>query len=426
MKAGCRAALRQVMRMLTPIVTVAMLTPMMIMPMRAGAQSDQLAKEITVKGKVQFRTPEPEQNKIWLMKQGASGKSVAVDSCMLNADNTFSFRLQQDHPGIYEVDVMHWDRAPFWSDADVSIQFRGYDTARMKMKIPHYDYVDGSMDNAFVNLYEQLGSLDYLRMIDEYNEVYYADQAKPTDSAWSHYLHTRPRYDSMNVDYHRRVQVLVNSFKNRPVVIYAIKGMAGTEDHDKYDSAMAMLDNLIRLYPWLTEAGEIKADIIKNRELARRLQPGQPLPTIAYPDDKGKLQGLEKYKGKYLLIDFWASWCGPCRQAIPKVKSLYQQYHDKGFDVVSISIDTDKGAWKKAMKEENMPWEQLLTENKDTTMEVFQFGGVPTLYVVDKEGKIVTRFLGYSPEAEAAIKSLLEKGTIGDHAKKSIPMSSFN
>jgi peroxiredoxin len=401
---------------------------MLMAPVLANAQKEKIPKEIMVRGKVEFRTPDPAGNKIWLMKQGASGKEVAVDSCMLNADNTFSFKLRQDHPGIYEVDVMHWDRAPFWSDADVSVQFRGYDTAKMHMKIPHYDYVEGSMDNAFVNLYEQLGSLDYLRMIDEYNEVYYADQAKATDSAWSHYLHTRKRYDSLNTDFHQRVQVLVNAFKNRPVVIYAIRGMAGTEDHGKYDSAMALLDNLARKYPWLSEASEIKANITRNRELARKLKPGEPMPAVSYPDALGTLQGLEKYKGKYLLIDFWASWCGPCRQAIPKVKALYRQFHEKGFDVVSISIDTDKNAWKKAMKEEDMPWEQLLSDNKDTTMEAFQFSGIPTLYVVDKEGKIVTKYSGYGPDTEAAIKSLLENGTVSTRAaegKKSIPMTSF-
>lgn len=404
---------------------VAML--LLSLPVWAFAQKEKVAKEIIVRGQVEFKTPKAADNKIWLMKQMANGKEVAVDSCMLKEDNTFSFRLRQDHPGIYGVDVMHWDMASFWSDADVSISFRGYDTAKMHMKIPHYNYVEGSMDNAFVNLYEQIGSLDYLRMIDEYNESYYADQAKSTDSAWSHYLHNTKRYDSLNKDFHQREEVLVRAFKNRPVVIYAVRGMSGNESHEKYDAALSMLDNLIQRYPWLSEASEIKANIIKNREQAKKLQPGEPMPTVSYPDAMGALQGLEKYKGKYLLIDFWASWCGPCRQAIPKVKDLYQQYHEKGFDVVSISIDTDSSAWRKAMKEEDMPWMQLLTPNKDTTMEAFQFSGVPTFYMVDREGKIITKFLGYGPDTEAAIKSILENG-VSAHpagATKSIPMTSF-
>jgi thiol-disulfide isomerase/thioredoxin len=334
--------------------------------------------------------------------------------------------LKQDHPGIYYVDAMKWDRAPFWSDGDVSVNMRGYDTAKMHMKIPHYNYVAGSMDNNFINLYEQLGQLSYLRMVDELNEEYYAKQHKEKDSTWITYLTTRPRYDSMRADFRDRKEVLMKAYNNRPVILYALRENIGPNDRDKYNEVMRSLDNLIKKYPWLTEAKKAIETINTNREMAMKVKSGKPVPSISYPDPNGKMQGLEKYNGKYLLIDFWASWCGPCRAAIPKVKELYSEYKDKGFDVLSVSIDDDKGAWRKAMKDENMPWEQLLSPDKDKTMKQFQFSGIPTMYLIDPAGNIIKSFTGYSPESEKEIKTILKNKTMAPSKEvKSVPAMSF-
>lgn len=389
------------------------------------AQQNKLVKSITVKGSVEFTDPKQATNKVYLSKDNLKGTPVVVDSCVVGKDNTFSFKIKQDHQGIYIVNAMNWDHATFWSDADVKVAMRGYDTARYKVKIPHYNYVEGSYDNNFINLSTLNNEFNYRRMVDEYNMEYYAKKA--TDTTWYAYMKNTKKYNPMSEDYKLRQEVLVKSYADRPVMVYAIRGMAGTEDGEKYDKAMKMLDLLIARYPWLTEAQQLKETIISNKAQAMRLKTGQPMPAVQYPDANGGIAGLEKYKGKYLLVDFWASWCGPCRQAIPKVKELYENYKAKGFEVVSISIDTDKGAWKKAMKEENMPWEQLLSDNKDKTMEQFQFSGIPTMYLVDSDGKIMERFTGYTEEADAKIKEALAKGSKAAPAKKatSIPMTSF-
>lgn len=372
------------------------------------AQPDPVPKTITVNGTVQFIDPKGD-HQVRLYKVLMTGKPELIDSSTLSDGNlSFRFIVHQDHPAIYKLDAFRWDEAEFWSDADVDVHMRGYDTGRYKMKIPHYNFVQGSMDNNFINLLVHIEQLDYLRMIDEYNEQYYAKEYKSKDSAWITYLSTRPRYDSLRKDTKLRTDLLYEVYRDRPVLLYGLRGMTGPEDVKEYDHALSSLDRLIELYPWLTEAKEAKQSIIDNRRLASMVKPGQPIPVISYPDAKGKTEGLEKYKGKYLLIDFWASWCGPCRQAIPKVKELYKEKQAEGFDVVSISIDDDAKAWRKAMDEEKMPWGQLLTPNKDSTMKQFQFSGVPTFYMVDPNGKIVATFLGYGPDTEDQIRNILD------------------
>lgn len=385
-----------------------------------------VVKNITVKGTVQFVSP-TEKNTVILYKVLMDGKKKAVDSAVLSEQNkSFSFHLKQDHPGIYLIDAFHWDQANFWSDANVSVAMRGYDTARVHMKIPHYNFVYGSVDNNFINFAEQIGDLDYLRMIDEYNEDYYAKQYKKTDSAWATYLSTTKRYDSLQNDTKQRMNILMKAYKNRPVILYRLRSMTGTENTAEYDKALGMLDNLIKKYSWLSEAKEAKETIISNRKQAEKVANGQPLPEASFVDIKGVKHTLDKYKGHYLLIDFWASWCGPCRQAIPKVKELYNKYHSSnGFNVVSVSIDDSKSAWKKAMSEENMPWQQLLSPNKDSTMKEFQFSGIPTMYLVDPVGNIVNKFLGYGPDTEATIKATLSGKTSPAAKKKSIPAIGF-
>lgn len=396
------------------------------MPNDVTAQNEPLPKMIKVNGSVQFTSPHDTPNYVKLVKVSMTGKGSVIDSAVVDEKNkSFSFDLKQDHPGIYEIDAFGWDRVSFWSDDDINVNLRGFDTAKVIMKIPHYSFVEGSMDNNFINLYEQLGQLYYLRMVDEYNQEYFAKQHKETDSAWITYLTTHARYDSLNADYRKRKEVLMKIFEGRPVLLYALRENIGPDSKDRYNEVMVQLDDLIAKYPWLSEAKEAKQTITTNMEMATSLQPGKAVPSISYPDDKGKMQSLDKYKGKYILMDFWASWCGPCRAAVPKVKELYSQYHNDGLEIVSISIDTDEQAWRKAMDEEKMPWEQMLSPDLDETMKLFQFGGIPTLYMVDTEGKIIDRFTGYSPDAEAEIKSILDNKKMAPGEKKVIPAMSF-
>lgn len=94
-------------------------------------------------------------------------------------------------------------------------------------------------------------------------------------------------------------------------------------------------------------------------------------------------------KSKYTLIDFWASWCAPCRAAMPKLKKVYDVFHSKGFNIIGVSSDKSASAWKKALEEDDTPWTHGIDNIDHATKNIFDLAGIPGYILIDKHGKIV-------------------------------------
>ncbi len=124
---------------------------------------------------------------------------------------------------------------------------------------------------------------------------------------------------------------------------------------------------------------------------------------------KGKNVDLADLKGKVVLIDFWATWCGPCVKEVPNLVATYNKLHEKGFEIIGISLDDDKGALTKFTKENEMPWPQYF-DGKGWDNEIstrFGINSVPAMWLVDQEGKLVSTNVRGKLEAE--VEKLLAK-----------------
>ena len=126
-----------------------------------------------------------------------------------------------------------------------------------------------------------------------------------------------------------------------------------------------------------------------NSLSSKKMIVGKPLPNVELIDVNGEKKMISDFvtPGRYTLIELWASWCSPCKAEFPFLKRAYEKYNPKGFDIVSISIDTDENDWKKALEEERMPWPQLLDKER-VALRACETSAVPTCILVDPTGKI--------------------------------------
>ena len=121
---------------------------------------------------------------------------------------------------------------------------------------------------------------------------------------------------------------------------------------------------------------------------------GTVAPVFTLKDREGNPISLESLRGKYVLLDFWASWCRPCRASMPRLKEIYSEYHDKGLEILGISIDTDADAWQKAVTDDALPWLHVIDEREEErgnslAASLYGVHAVPTLFLIDPSGIMI-------------------------------------
>ena len=134
---------------------------------------------------------------------------------------------------------------------------------------------------------------------------------------------------------------------------------------------------------------------------------GQPAPDIALPNPEGKVLKLSDLRGKIVLLDFWASWCGPCRRANPSVVAAYNKFNKKGFEIYSVSLDKDRDRWKDAIAQDHLDWKYHVSDLKywqSQAAQLYNVSAVPQQFLIGRDGKILA-----TAQAGASIEQQLEK-----------------
>jgi len=198
--------------------------------------------------------------------------------------------------------------------------------------------------------------------------------------------------------------------------ISLMKAMLYIEVFKNMDKALPLLESVEKNFPE-TDQGKMMTNIIpqvkRQMEVQKRqahLQPGKEWPDFEAKDLSGKPLSVGKFKGKVVLVDFWATWCGPCVAELPNVKKAYAEYHDAGFEIIGVSLDNKREALDEFLKKNKMSWPQTF-DGKGWENEIAgQYGiqSIPATFLIGPDGKIIARDLR-GPALEKAVAAALKK-----------------
>lgn len=190
----------------------------------------------------------------------------------------------------------------------------------------------------------------------------------------------------------------INGNYTEPGALVALQYLDPTVYHDQFikvaealKSSMAESEYFNSFVQYVNSIAE-EINGPKRQALDQAIAVGQELSNITLPDPNGKNRSLTDLRGKVVLVDCWASWCGPCRRANPEVVSIYNSFKSKGFEVFSVSLDSDKNAWTQAIAQDKLTWSNHVSDLKGwKSLVTYQWGieAIPYPILLDKTGKVI-------------------------------------
>ncbi|QJD97853.1 AhpC/TSA family protein [Mucilaginibacter robiniae] len=315
--------------------------------------------------------------KVYLLQADSTQISV-VDSTSLSEDGQFKFQHQAPYANLFKLRAggVTFDLIAKNGD-DV--------TFKTDLQDQKHEYVITGSDesdkikqfNALSNVYIDKNA----KLAEEYEAK--AQQNGNKDSLINYY---QPIFKKNMNDYGTAVWKFVNDNKNSLAGFYAALSL----DQNQYESQLVQYADDIK--------GEFKDNLSvqKFKQQMAAVKPvsvGQKAPEFTVGGVDGKPVKLSDYKGKYVMIDFWASWCMPCRQENPNVVKLYNQYKDKGLNILGISLDEKKANWQQAITADKLTWQHAsdLKNFEGPTERLYHIEAIPSNFIIDPQGKIIAK-----------------------------------
>ena len=335
---------------------------------------------------------------LYLEKLG-SAKQVIIDSVILDENGNFEFTNYTPKIGFYRIKTNDKNFAMLVLDSADKVTITG-----SVKDLGNTFKVEGSSETTIFIEYNNLSKIRDIKL-DSLNKAFQLlMETNKMDSK---------RMDSLSAIFETPYNSIINQSNilmvdkiskntNMYSSIMAIQAL----DPDKYSDLYKSLDaGLSKKFP--NDKNVIMFHEVVERMLSTNI--GQFAPEISLPSPDGKEIALSSLKGKLVLIDFWASWCGPCRKEMPNVVKIYSKFKNKGFEIYGVSLDQDKEKWMEAITKDGINWPQVsdLKYWDNVAARIYNVQGIPYTVLIDKDGKIIAKNLR-GQELEKKIAEVLK------------------
>ncbi len=337
---------------------------------------------------------------------------VIIDSVVVKKNGKFKLAINVVKPDFYSIGFSKQDYALLVLDSANTSQIINFHADGLKIMETYS--ISGSKDSEIVKTLVLLLSnhskckTEYAKDLKDpkFTPQQKADAKRKLDSLDKNFIYKRDQFINNN---YKSLAVLTTMGYLNPQTDLALykkieEGLAESVPNSSYHLAVQTQVKQIE-----TQNENRKKEAVERERLEQLSAIGSIAPELNFPNPNGEVITIESLRGNYVLIDFWASWCRPCRAENPNVVKLYNEYKNKGFTVFSVSLDRDKNRWLGAIKQDNLYWPNHVSDLKQWKSEAvktYGFTGIPFTVLIDQEGQIIAKNLR-GPALENKIKELL-------------------